>query len=272
MAAWYDAVANEQIGQTFIPVLHKKALTDDIEAVLGGDTDPYKNFVARMVMAMSLQKIEETYAGLADSYYLAAMQYFEEVVRLKDLRTLQCLSLISQYSLLTPTRTAVYYTVGLAVRICQQMGLSDEKTIALGVSDPWTIDLRRRLSWAVTTQEFGLAHIMGRPNGFAKCDDMMNVQFFEMVDDDNITPQGITPGPVAEDKAVAVHFCKMRLLQAEIRRVLYENKRQETMGSNDTWFTQMNQKIDEWLASIPKKPEWAKAWYLTRIFRLRNDS
>jgi Fungal specific transcription factor domain len=213
-------------------------------------------------MAISLQKLDAHYAGLADSYYLAAVEYFEDVIRSKDLKTLQCLVLIGQYSLLTPTRTAVYYVIGLAARICQQLGLGEEKTIALGISDPQTLDMRRRLSWIVTTNEFGLAHSMGRPNGFAKGDDLMDVKFFETVDDENITREGIRPGPPCEKKMVAIHFCKMRLLQAEIRRVLYEKKRREPTQESHPWFAQMEQKLEAWRDSSPEKPEWCKPWYV----------
>jgi hypothetical protein len=198
----------------------------DLDAVFDGDKDPYGNFVVRMVMAISLQKLDTQYAGLADSYYLAAMQHFEDVVRSKDLKTLQCLILIGQYSLLTPTRTAVYFVIGLATRICQQLGLGEEKTITagydIGLVDPLTLDMRRRLSWIVTTNEFGLAQSMGRPSGFAKGNDLMDVKFFATVDDGNITEEGIKPGEPCEKKLVSIHFCKMRILQAEIRRILYE--------------------------------------------------
>ncbi len=213
-----------------------------------------------MVLAISLQKLEISYAGLADSYYLAAMQDFEEVVQPKDLKTLQCLALLSQYSLLTPTRTAVYYVIGLATKICKQMGLSEEKTIDLGISDPLVLDMRRRLSWIITTTELGLAHSMGRPSGFAKGDDFIDVNFFAAVADENITSDGIQPGPPCDKKVVAIHYCKMRLLQAEIRRVLYEQKRPEPKHDGHPWFIQMEEKIEEWRDASPERPEWAKPW------------
>ena len=244
----------------FTPVLHEKVFLKDLDAVYEGDNDPYRNFVVRIVMAVSLQKLDTQYAGLADSYYLAAMQYFQDVVRPKDLKTLQCLLLIGQYSLLTPTRTAVYYIIGLATRICQQLGLGEEKTVTLGIDDPYTLDMRRRLSWFVTTMEFGLAQSMGRPNGFAKSDDLMNVEFFEAVDDEYISEDGIKPGPPSEKKLIAIHFCKMRLCQAEIRRVLYEKKRPEPKHETDPWFLEMLQKIEHWRDSAPDKPEWCKPW------------
>ncbi|KAK4235043.1 fungal-specific transcription factor domain-containing protein [Achaetomium macrosporum] len=243
--------------QLFAPILHEKKFEEDVEAVFSGDTDPYKHFTVNMVVAISLQKMGK-YAGLPDSYYLNAMRRFEDVVRPQDLKTLQCLVLIGQYALMTPTRTAVYYVIGLATRICQQMGLGDERTIGVGVSDPQTLDMRRRLSWIVTSHELGLAFSMGRPNGFAKSADLMNVKFFETVADEDITPDGIRGSSPCERKLVAIHFCKMRLLQAEIRRVLYEKKRPEPSHENHPWFAGMEQKLKSWLDACPEQPAWCR--------------
>ncbi|KAK7715141.1 hypothetical protein SLS64_003838 [Diaporthe eres] len=255
--------------QYFTPTLHEKQFETDLQDVYNGNTDPYKNFVVRMVLAISLQKLDIQYAGLADSYYVAAMAYFEDVIRPKDLKTLQCLVLIGTYSLLTPTRTVVYHIIGLATKICQQLGLADEKTISAGYSmgliDPLQMDLRRRMSWIVTGNELGLAHSMGRPNGFAKGDDFMDVQFFETVDDENITPDGILPGPPSEKKLVAIHFCKMRVRQAEIRRCLYEKKRSEPKDAESPVFIEMERKIKDWIDTAPKEPVWCKPWFTGRF-------
>lgn len=262
-----------QRAQFFTPTLHETVFAQDLQAVYDGNTDPYKNFVVRMVLAISLQKLDTQYAGLADSYYLAAMQYFEDVIRPKNLDTLQCLILIGLYSLLTPTRTAAYFIVGLATRISQQIGLADEKTISAGYSmglvDPLTMDMRRRMAWIVASNELGLAHTMGRPNGFAKSDDFMDVKFFDTVDDENITKEGIKPGPASEKKLVAIHFCKMRLCQAEIRRVLYEKKRAEPRDENSPLFLEMEQKIQTWLDSAPENPAWCKPWFTGRFHGMR---
>ncbi|KAL7627855.1 hypothetical protein AAE478_002050 [Parahypoxylon ruwenzoriense] len=254
-----------QRAQVFTPTLHEKVLETTLQDVYAGSKDPYKNFVVRLVMATSMQKLDATYAGLADSYYLAAMKYFEDVVRPKDLKTLQCLVLIGQYSLLTPTRTAVYYIVGLATRICQQLGLADEKTISIGANDPLTLDMRRRLSWIVSSMELGLAYSMGRPNGFAKSDDINDVRFFETVSDADICETGIRPGSPDEKKLVAIHFCKMRQHQAEIRRILYEQKHPEPRDDRDPWFAQMEEKMDQWLKESPENPPWCRPWFSGRF-------
>lgn len=257
-------IAYTLIAQYLLPTLHEPTFAKDLQDVCSGDPDPYKNFVVRMVLAISMQKLDTQYAGLADSYYLAAMSYMEAVIRPKDIKTLQCLVLVAQYSLLTPTRTAIYYVVGLATRICQQLGLTEEKTITQGVSyglvNPLQVDMRRRLSWIVLSLEFGLAHSMGRPNAFATGQDHVDVGFFEVKDDEYITAEGILPGPTSEKKLMAVHILRMRLLQGEIRRVLYQRKRPEPKNDEHPWYGQMEQKMKDWLDASPTTPSRSKRW------------
>ena len=139
-----------------------------------------------MVIAISMQKLDTTYAGLADSYYLAALPYLENTVRPMNLQTLQAFALIAQYSLVTPTRTASYWVVGLATRLCQELGLTEESRskpeTLTAPPNPLEIDMRRRLFWIITSMELGLAHSLGRPNGFGTCPNNINVDLFEAIE------------------------------------------------------------------------------------------
>ncbi|PYI18397.1 C6 transcription factor [Aspergillus japonicus CBS 114.51] len=243
--------------QAMLPTLHEPTFRKDVEEVFNGSDDPCQNFQLRIVIAISMQKMSPVYAGLADSYYLAALPYLEASLRQRDLRSLQCLALIAQYSMLTPTRTAAYWVVGMAVKLCQDLGLTDEATITRSsdgkLLDPLEIDMRRRLFWIVISMEYGLSHSLGRPNCYSVCHDHINVKFFEPVEDHNITREGIRPGArIILPKCIAIHFFKMRLLQAEIRRILYLNKRDTPNNDQDPWFTQMIRKIDDWVATCPK--------------------
>lgn len=257
-----------QKAQYLTPTLHEPSLKKDILDVYDGSTDSYQNFVTRMVLAISLQKLNSEYAGLSDSYYVAAIEFLEEVIRPKDLKTLQCLVLVAQYSLLTPTQTAIYYVIGIATRICQQLGLTEEKTItqdlSLGLVDPLQLDLKRRLAWIVLSMEFGLAHSMGRPNSFAPGQYDIGIKFFEPKDDKYITAEGILPGPVSEKKLVAIHFLRMRLLQAEIRRKLYQMKRPEPKSENHPWYAEIQQKMKNWVEASPHSPSWSRTWFFGR--------
>ena len=254
--------------QYMMPLLHEPTFRRDIQAVFHGSGDATLNFQLRLVIAISMQKLDARYAGLADSYYLAALPYLESAVLKRDLSTLQCLALIAQYSVLTPTRTASYWVVGLAARLCQELGLCEERTIKewpTGTSlNTLEVDMRRRLFWIITSMEYGLAHSLGRPSAFGITVDHINVGFFELCDDRYITPAGLLAGhqPVMK-KCISVHFFRMRLLQAEIRRTLYLRKRVRPVNDQDPWFINMQGKLDEWVATCPRNDEGSglsEAW------------
>lgn len=260
--------------QPMYPALHEPTLEADIEAVYneGIDASPYQNFVTRMVISISLQKMDTQYAGLADSFYLAALQYLEPCVRPMDLRTLQCFALMAEYSLLTPTRTAIYYVVGIAVRLAQALGLHEEKTIIRGPhdgrADPLEIDMRRRLFWCIIVMEFGLSHALGRPSILATDQEHFDVGWFETCEDKFITRNGIDPAarPTLK-KWITIHFFKMRLLQLEIRRKLYRVKQPDPKDDSDPWFQQMNAKLSAWRDSSPDQDEGSgldKRWFIVR--------
>ena len=263
------------------PTLHEPSFLTVVSNVYRGSTDPYENFTLRMVIAISMQKLSTQYAGLADAFYLAALQYLENAVRPMDLPTIQCFALIAQYSLLTPTRTAAYWVVGLAARLCQELGMTEEATVVPSDNrkprlDAIEIDMRRRLFWVITSMEFGLAHSLGRPSAFGTTFDHIDVKFFETVDDRYITPAGVIPGSrVSIKKRIAIHFFKMRLLQAEIRRILYLKRRPEPNSDKDPWFQQMMAKLNQWRHSAPQDDEGSglsDKWYVvsTRDLSLQN--
>ena len=207
-----------------------------------------------------MQKLDTQYAGLADSYYLAALPYLENVIKARNLGTLQCFALIAQYSVTTPTRTAAYWVVGLAIRLCQELRITDETTIVRDAHgrplDPLEIDLRRRLFWICTSMELGLAHSLGRPSSLGLNYDHIDVQPFLTIDDRHITPLGIHEGsPPSVKKCIALHFMKMRLLQLEIRKTLYLKKRSNPKSDSDPWFNKMKAKLEEWMSASPRSDE-----------------
>ncbi|RPA91233.1 hypothetical protein L873DRAFT_1714976 [Choiromyces venosus 120613-1] len=258
-----------------LPVLHEPTFVQDVADVYAGSDDPFKNFQLKMVLAISMQKLSKHYAGLADSYFLAGLQHMEDVLEAMDHRTLQCLLVMAQYALVTPTRMAVYHIVGIAVRLCMQLGYHRERTIMLSATplDPITKDMRRRWFWASASMEYGLSHVLGRPSAFATADAFVDVEFYEPVDDVYITAGGILPGPVSIKKLISMHFFGMRRLQAEIRQTLYQNPREHPKNNSDTWFAQIHAKLDNWRTSCPvdengstMNPDW---YHLMIIFTYR---
>ncbi|KAL5117856.1 hypothetical protein ACEQ8H_004174 [Pleosporales sp. CAS-2024a] len=254
------------------PIFHEPTFTRDVQDVYNGSADAYQNYCLRMVIAISLQKMDTQFAGLADSYYLAALKHFEAAIKPMNLKTLQCFALVAGYSLLTPTRTAVYYIIGLGVRLCQALGLHEEKTITLGPrgqrADPLEIDMRRRLFWTLLTMDYGLSHSLGRPAHFATRREHIDVHFGELVDDVYITKEGIKPAPQPSlKKWIGIHFYKMRLLQLEIRKMLYQKKKTEPKDDQHPWFADMQTKIEAWRDTSPEMDGGSglnKVWFIGR--------
>ncbi|KAI9756261.1 MAG: hypothetical protein M4579_003928 [Chaenotheca gracillima] len=258
-----------QTAQYMLPTLHEPTFRRDVTEVYNGSTDPYKNFVLKIVIAISMQKLHVRWAGVADSWYLAAMRHFEAVVQPMNLRTLQCFVLVAQYAVLTPTRTALYYVAGLASGLCLRLGLHRDDPVANGFSSksPNALerDMRCRLFWVVNSMEFGISHTLGRPSAFSIPPDCTQRQFFAQVDDKYITEEGILPGPRSLKKVIAIHFFKMRLLQAEIKIKLYQQERDAPSNDDDPWFTKMEAKLDKWWRESPQgddgsglTPTWFK--------------
>ena len=261
------------VAQYLLPILHEPSFQEVVHDVYQGSDDAYKNFALRMVIAISMQKLDFQFAGLADSYYLAALPYLEGAIRPMDLGTLQCFALIAEYSMVTPTRTASLWIVGLATRLCQELRMTDERTIAFSEKgeplNALEVDLRRRLFWIVLMYEFGLAHSLGRPSSWAVSHDHVDVQFFLPIDDHFITPSGVQPGhSLSMKKRIAIHFLKMRLFQSEIRHKLYLKKKPFPNNDQDPWFTQMEAKLNEWVYSSPKDDEGSglsEEWYVCSL-------
>lgn len=106
----FEYCFNKCVAQLVLPILHEPTFLGYVDDIYEkGDTDPVKLFQLKNVLALSMQKLSSEYASLADSYYLAGFEHLDEVMEPMDMTTLQCLALMCQYSLLTPTRTAVCF-------------------------------------------------------------------------------------------------------------------------------------------------------------------
>lgn len=108
MPRFFEALTDKyDIALYQLPVLHEPTFIQDVADVYSGSIDPYKNFQLKMVLAISMQRLSRQYATIADSYFLAGLEHLEEVLESMDHRTLQCLLVMAQYALVTPTRMAV---------------------------------------------------------------------------------------------------------------------------------------------------------------------
>lgn len=149
--------------------------------------------------------------------------------------------------------TGSRYIIGVAVRLAVDLGLHYEDDRDIDASIPeggegegvegnggrengvqnrgrrmWIRDMRRRLWWCTYSLDRLVSTCVGRPFGIS--DQVITTEFPSPLDDDYITPTGLSDPPTdqvrSSYKHVAHHYFRLRLLQSEILQVLQYNQAQ----------------------------------------------
>ncbi|KAK7203816.1 fungal-specific transcription factor domain-containing protein [Myxozyma melibiosi] len=231
-------------------------------------------YFLNLIFAIGVAVHQQQYpALLCESYHAAAMRYIEPVFASPDrLESLQGILLLGLYSIMRPAVPGVWYVLGVALRLCVDLGLHVEGGVkswsgtnivpkngqgSSKESDPFdarTLDLRRRLFWCTYAMDRQVCVYLGRPFGIA--DNSIKVPFPSDLDDVFITSEGIVKPP--EDtppsyKQVAVHIFQIRRLQSEVQTILYERAElPRRFATLKEWQTNMARRLEEWHNSSPK--------------------
>ncbi|KAK9472498.1 fungal-specific transcription factor domain-containing protein [Dipodascopsis tothii] len=249
----------------FVPMQAKIATTPDGQRAL---------YFLNLVFAIGVAVHQQQYpALLCESYHAAAMKFIEPVFASPNrLESLQGVLLLGLYSIMRPAVPGVWYVLGVALRLCVDLGLHVEGGIkawsGTNVSqrpgtkegeafDAPTLDLRRRLFWCTYAMDRQVCVYLGRPFGIA--DNSIRVPFPSELDDVFITTDKIVNPPENTPpsyKTVAVHIFQIRRLQSEVQTILYERAElPRRFATLKEWQIQMARRLEDWYASTPKSTE-----------------
>jgi hypothetical protein len=123
----------------------------------------------------------------------------------------------------------------------------------------WTLDMKRRLFWCTYALDRQVCVYMGRPVGIAE--ESIKVKFPSELDDAvvgtavgvSISASGGFGTRSLSYKSVSLSFFRMRQLQAEIQRVLYDCAPiPREFGSLEAWRESMAGRLHEWHNNCPK--------------------
>lgn len=169
------------------------------------------------------------------------------------LEHLESVLLMAVYATMRPCIPGVWYVLGTALRLCVDLGLHTLQRAAPS-ADPYTVDRGRRLFWCTYSLDRQICFYLGRPVGIP--DEAISVPFPSPLDDSCIGRSGTekTADEVvaSPDKTVAIAMFRMRQLQLEVQRVIYDNvdiPRQ--FSSLDEWKTHITNELFEWHTSAP---------------------
>jgi hypothetical protein len=139
---------------------------------------PYETFVFNMVLAIataSVYKYDWQMLPSAESHHARAMQELDLVLAYGGLDSLQAILLLCQYrqgSSIKDNSASMWHLVGIAARICLELGLHRESAYPLKFSndfDPATAaryqqqEVSRKCFWCLIAMDRVTSNILGRP-------------------------------------------------------------------------------------------------------------
>lgn len=173
------------------------------------------------------------------------------------LEHLESVLLMAVYATMRPCVPGVWYVLGTALRLCVDLGLHTQQRAAPS-PDAFTADRGRRLFWCTYSLDRQICFYLGRPVGIP--DEAISAPFPSPLDDACIVRNGATnPVPLtpasethSPDKTVAIAMFRMRQLQLEVQRVIYDNTDvPRQFSSLDEWKNHITNELFQWHSSAP---------------------
>ncbi|GAD92883.1 similar to GAL4-like transcription factor [Paecilomyces variotii No. 5] len=208
---------------------------------------PYETYVVSLIMAVSLTTSARTQQlranSIATGLFKSAMRYIQTVFT-NDLRGLQALLLLCEYTFLNPSVANVWFLSGFTTQLCIDLGIHQE-TLDDQKADPLTVDIRRRVFWCAYEMEIATAGALLRPTQFLSKN--INVPFPSEIEDTAISAKGVDPhGKLT--KFPSTRIWRFRQIEAEVVSVLFHNGdlSAEDNGALSMWMERMEIAIDTW--------------------------
>lgn len=264
--------------------VHQYGDAEDSEELLG---EPSKSlYFINIIFGIATSIHQQQYpAHISESYRISAAHHFDAVFSSSNrLEALQGMLLLCLYSVMRPAVPGVWYVLGTALRICLDLGLHQEdvshsRWLSEGDQkeyDVQTMDMRRRLFWCTYALDRQVCVYLGRPFGIPE--ESIKVRFPSLLDDadifqmrpeDKLDGRGMSLEPGPSYKNVALSFFRIRQIQAQIQRILYDAAELPRRFANlDEWTSFMCARLDEWRDQCPKTPEEMNCNFNLAFFEL----
>ncbi|ODQ80786.1 hypothetical protein BABINDRAFT_34769, partial [Babjeviella inositovora NRRL Y-12698] len=229
-------------------------------------------YFLNIIFAVALSALHLQYpAEILDGFRSAALRSMDVVYSSLDrLESLQGILLLTLYSMMRPAQPGVWYVLGLALRLCVDLGLQNElgNKKLLG----FVKDMRRRLFWCTYSLDRQVCVYLGRPFGIPE--GCVNTQFPSELDDmliveDSTADYLENASGIPTYKVVSLAMFKIRQIQAEIQQIMYEGNELPRAFSNlASWSEYILKKLDNWRLNTPNAPRKMNCDFNLEFFNL----
>lgn len=269
------------------PILHRPTFMEQHYGPFsqGESYHTLSPFLVNIVLAIGASERSRTATTCHvshQSFFNAAIQSLEEVLRADDLACIQCLLLLCMYGSNEPQSVNLWYTLGLALRLVIGINLHRQESVA--TKSLLDAEMAKRIFWSAYNMDRSISIAMGRPLGVQDADittplplcltDDMLSQRVEMLS------MNLVPDP--KDMSTFLHIIRLRRITAEIYRTLHSAGDTNLTGEGlEAFRTQQHDQLNQWLASalrylsptsMNQTPEWCQIAYHQAIMNLYRPS
>lgn len=172
----HDAIAFPFLSPTHLAKILERFYRD--ESYYSSHATPYEAFVFNMTLAIataSVYKYDWQMLPSAESHHARAMQELDHVLAVGGLESLQAILLLCQYrqgSSIKDNSASMWHLVGIAARICLELGLHRESAYPLSYAPelhpPDLVsyqkqEISRKCFWCLIAMDRVTSNILGRP-------------------------------------------------------------------------------------------------------------
>ncbi|KAK1980165.1 fungal-specific transcription factor domain-containing protein [Colletotrichum cereale] len=247
------------------PILHQPTFMSLLDQTYdsGIDTDRGTTGAFQVFMVLALgstvlsRRLRARLPG--ESYCLSAMQYFDRVSVDSSIPGLQCLLLLTIFTMHSPNmRLNIWYLNYQCIAAVLDLGLKRDINTNSGIS-LLEQEMRTRIFWVVFSLDRMIATMMGRPIGLR--DEACDLRLPQDIDDASLQSFGQLPNDANQGRmAFSIHLFRLAKLNSEVKyvanSVVRETPRYAYPAVIDIneWQHGMLLQLDEWYDGIPEVP------------------
>jgi hypothetical protein len=211
---------------------------------------PYEVYTLNLIMAISLSTAARSKQARANSIasglFENAMEQISGVLS-NDLRGLQALTLLTQYTFLNPGVANFWLLTGFISQACIDLGLHQELPSHANIS-ALERDMRRRVFWCAWEMEIAVCGALLRPITLLR--KTITTEFPSQVEDSAITEAGIDPNGRLT-KFTSQYIWRYREVECDIVPVLFHDEPiPYEFDSLEQWMAHQERTILNWKAEI----------------------